>query len=173
MGCDLPEAIGASVGTDNTVICVTGDGSIMMNLQELQTIKYNKFPIKVVIFSNGGYGAIRQTCINFFNGTYTGCDEKSGISFPSFSDVANTFGFSYLACERCGDLENIIDEFLSVKGNAILEIKQLINDPVKPKIMSKLNSDGTFATPIFTDLSPFLNEKDQKFLDDIEEELYS
>lgn len=171
MGSDLPEAIGAAVATDAPVICVTGDGSIMMNLQELQTIRYNRLPIKIIVFSNDGYGAIRQTCKNFFDGVYTGCDENSGISFPSFKDVANTFGYEYLLCNYCGELEKKIDAFLSSSGNIILEIEQRINDPVIPKIMSKLKPDGTFDTPSFIDLYPFLSDKENETLSSYEDEL--
>lgn len=168
MGYDLPEAVGAAVGSDNPVICVTGDGSIMMNLQELQTIKYNNLPIKVVVFSNEGYGAIRQTCKNYFNGLYIGCDEKSGISFPSFEDVAKTFGFDFLRCSQCKDLDSIIDVFLKKEGNVMLEIKQKKDDPVTPKIMSRMGENGIFETPSFTDFSPFLTDQEQEYINGIE-----
>ena len=171
MGCDLPEAIGAAMGTDAPIICVTGDGSIMMNLQELQTIRFNKFPVKIVVFSNNGYGAIRQTCKNFFNGTYTGCDEDSGISFPDFEDVAKTFGFSFFRCKCCSELMETIKDFISFDGNAFLVVDQLLDDPVNPKIMSKLKVDGTFETPQFTDLSPYLSEDENNILLDYENNL--
>lgn len=173
MGYDLPEAIGAAMGTDSPVICVTGDGSIMMNLQEFQTIKHNKLPVKVVVFSNHGYGAIRQTCKNFFKGIYTGCDEESGVSFPSFSSVADAFGYGYVHCENCGELSGKIDEFLSMDGNVILEVEQMLDDPVNPKIMSKMREDGTFETPQFTDLSPYLSEEEQKIVNEYERRLYN
>ena len=162
MGYDLPESIGAAMGTDAPIICATGDGSIMMNLQELQTIAYNKLAVKVVVFSNKGYGAIRQTCKNFFNGTYIGCDEASGVSFPSFAEIAKTFGFSFFHCKTCGDLSKKIDEFIAYDGNAFLEIEQSTDDPVNPKIMSRLKADGTFETPQFTDLSPYLTDEEMK-----------
>lgn len=173
MGYDLPEAIGAAMGTDAPVICVTGDGSIMMNLQELQTIKYNKFPIKVIVFSNKGYGAIRQTCKNFFKGTYTGCDEESGVSFPAFCDVAKTFDFGYIHCGFCNELDYKIEEFLAAEGNVLLEIDQLLDDPTNPKIMSKLNADGTFETPQFTDLSPYLSDMEMNIVMEYERSLYN
>ena len=172
MGYDLPEAIGAAVATDAPIICVTGDGSIMMNLQELETIKFNEMPIKVVVFSNKGYGAIRQTCKNFFKGTYTGCDEKSGVGFPDFQKVSNAFGFKYIKCSNCLELSDKIDLFLSQQGNVLLEVDQLLDDPVNPKIMSKLKADGTFETPSFTDLSPFLTEEQQQTIKEFERSLF-
>ena len=68
MGYDLPAAIGACIASGREVVCATGDGSIMMNLQELQTIRQYNLPVKVVVFSNDGYGTMRQTCKNFFGG---------------------------------------------------------------------------------------------------------
>ena len=84
MGYDLPAAVGAAVASGKKVFCVTGDGSIMMNLQELQTVVQYNLPVNLVVFSNDGYGAIRQTCKNFFNGAHIGCTPDSGVSFPSF-----------------------------------------------------------------------------------------
>lgn len=167
MGDDLPEATGIAKASGKNVVCVTGDGSIMMNLQELQTITYNKLPIKVVIFSNDGYGAIRQTCKNFFDGVYTGCDEESGIAFPKFEKIAEAFDYSYLHCQNYGELHDKLEEFFASKDRVILEVEQMINDPVLPKVMSKMNPDGTFDTPTLTDLSPFLTEEEEKRLIDI------
>ena len=156
MGYDLPEAVGMAIASGKEVYCVTGDGSIMMNLQELQTIKYNRLPVKIVVFSNEGYGAIRQTCQNYFNGVYTGCDYESGISFPSFEKIAKTFGFDYIHCTSCSELEEKITCFTESKGQILLEIEQLINDPVTPKVMSIMNAEGKFETPALTEMSPLL-----------------
>ena len=168
MGYDLPEAAGVAVavGKDKTVYCVTGDGSIMMNLQELQTIKYNELNIKVVVFSNNGYGAIRQTCKNYFNGEYAGCDADSGVDFPSFAQIAAAFGFAYQECKRYSYLADALDAFISAPGRVMLEVHEHLDDTVIPKIMSRLKEDGTFETPSFTDLSPFLSQEDQKILDE-------
>ncbi len=168
MGDDLPEAVGAAVASGKDTVCVTGDGSVMMNLQELQTIKFNDLPIKVVIFSNKGYGAIRQTCSNYFDGTYTGCDPDSGISFPSFKKVAEAFEFKYIYCDNVDELESSIDRFMSESGQVIFEIEQDFNDTVIPKIVSRLRPDGTFEKPDYTQLSPFLSDQQQEEIDEIE-----
>lgn len=159
MGYDLPEAVGMAVASGEEVYCVTGDGSIMMNLQEMETIKYNNLPIKIIVFSNDGYGAIRQTCKNYFDGVYTGCDKNSGVDFPKFKDIAKTFGFKYIHCEKCSEVEESINELIFSKGNVVLEVDQLIDDPVFPKVMSKLKEDGTFETPTLIDMFPFLNDE--------------
>ncbi len=159
MGDDLPEAIGMHVASGEEIICATGDGSIMMNLQELQTIKYYNYNIKIVIFSNEGYGAIRQTNKNFFNGLYIGCDEESGVSMPDFEKMAYAFGIPFKRCENVGKLEESIDWLLEDKGPKILDLSQKIDDPVLPKVMSKMNEDGSFFTPPLHDMYPFIREE--------------
>ena len=159
MGYDLPEAVGISVVSGKPVYCVTGDGSIMMNLQELETIAFNNLNIKIVIFSNEGYGAIRQTCKNYFDGNIFGCDEKSGVGLPDFKKIAYAFDFEYMCCETASEMEKKLDELIHTDGRTILEIKQLLDDPVVPKLMSKLREDGVFEAPEFTSFYPFLEEE--------------
>ena len=158
MGDDITEAIGAAVALKKRIICVTGDGSFMLNMQELQTIKYYKLPIKIVVFSNDGYNAIRQTCKNFFNGTYIGCDEKSGISFPNFEKIANAFDIPFKRCHNNGELESCIDWLLGDDNACFLEILQKLDDPAIPKVMSRLKDDGTFETPALHDMYPFIDK---------------
>jgi len=92
MGYCLPAAIGAAVASGREVICITGDGSIMMNLQELQTIKHYKLPIKIYVLNNHGYRSLELTQENYFNSDYIGCNEVSGVSFPDFNKIAQAFG---------------------------------------------------------------------------------
>ena len=160
MGADLPEAIGAAIASGKEVICVTGDGSIMMNLQELQTIRQNNLPVKVIVFSNDGYNAIRQTSKNFFNGVSIGCTADTGVSFPEFSDVAKTFGMRYMRCENNGQLDESLKEFFESKDTVLLEILQRLDDPVSPKVMSRMNEDGTFSTPSLEDMAPFISKEE-------------
>lgn len=158
MGDDLPNAIGVAMGLNREVICVTGDGSIMMNLQELQTIHYNNMPIKIVVFSNNGYGAIRNTCSNFFQGIYTGCDSDSGISFPEFSNIAKAFNFPYHCCTCVKDVEESVEWLNVQKSFCFLEIKQRIDEIVGPKIVSIMDKEGKFKTPPLHIMYPFLEE---------------
>ena len=88
MGFELPAAIGAHYGSKNKkIICIAGDGSIMMNLQELQTISGNKLGMKIFLLNNEGYHSIRQTQNSYFNGRLVGCGEESGLYFPKFSKI--------------------------------------------------------------------------------------
>lgn len=160
MGDDLPAAIGMAVASDAMVYCVTGDGSIMMNLQELQTIVHHVYPIKICLFLNDGYGAIRNTCSNFFHGVYTGCDEKSGISFPSFAKVAEAFGIKCRECKNVGMLESSLEWYIAESGPCILLIDEMLDEIRGPKIESKLLSNGEFVTPPLHDMSPFMEEKE-------------
>ncbi|MCI6649818.1 MAG: thiamine pyrophosphate-binding protein [Lachnospiraceae bacterium] len=164
MGYDLPAAIGAAVASGKKVYCVTGDGSIMMNLQELQTIVQNDFPISIVVFSNDGYGAIRQTSKNFFNGAYIGCTPDTGVSFPDFSKVADTFGFGYRKCSSNVELDDSVKWLVNSSNRVILEIEQKFDDPVTPKVMSRLDENGNMLTPALQDMYPFLPESELKEL---------
>ena len=160
MGYDLPASIGAAAASGKNVYCVTGDGSIMMNLQELQTIKQYNLPVKVVVFSNNGYNAIRQTSKSFFEGRYIGCTPDTGVSFPSFSDVAHTFGYAYRRCETNQELEEAVKWFVNVEGHAFLEICQRLDDPVTPKVMSRIDEQGNMLSPALHDMYPFLDKEE-------------
>lgn len=160
MGYDVPAAIGAAVASGKKVYCITGDGSIMMNLQELQTIVQNDLPVRLVVFANDGYGAIRQTSKNFFNGDYIGCTPDTGVSFPSFTKVADTFGFVYRKCVSNEEVEEAIQWLTSSKDRCLLEIEQKLDDPVIPKVMSRLDEQGKMLTPALQDMYPFIEQEE-------------
>lgn len=162
MGDDLPEAEGAAIALKQKVYCVTGDGSIMMNLQELETIVYNNIPVKIVVFSNHGYGAIRRTCKNFFDGVYTGCDEESGIGMPDFERIANAFQIPYYRCDEVEKIEKSIEWMQKVEGPSFLEVVQKEEDVIYPRLMSKMKEDGTFDDPELQDMYPFISKEDMK-----------
>lgn len=160
MGDDLPEAIGAAIATKKEVYCVTGDGSVMLNLQELQTIVHYNLPIKIIVFSNEGYGAIRQTCKNYFNGKYIGCDKESGVSFPDFEKIANAFDLPFCRCHNNSELDECIDWINKQNGYAFLEIMQKLNDPIEPRVMSRMDENNKFLAPAIHDMYPFLDKKE-------------
>lgn len=164
MGYDLPAAVGCAIATRKPIICVTGDGSIMMNLQELETMHHNHLPIKVIVFSNDGYEAIRQTHKNFFNGVYLGCTPESGIGFPDFEKIAESFGFKYMLCETNKDVQEKLVQFLEEPTPVFMEVLQQIENPLIPKVMSRMREDGTFETPALHDMAPFLSKQELKQL---------
>ena len=159
MGYDLPAAIGVAVAAKKDVICVTGDGSIMMNLQELQTIKYKDLPVKVIVFENQGYGAIKQTCKNFFGGVLYGCSPETGAQCPSFEKIAYAFDYQYNCCYTNLEIEDKLKWLMDEKEQCILEIKQQLDDPVYPKMMSKLDENGNMTSPKLQDMYPFVSEE--------------
>ncbi len=162
MGYDLPASIGASIASNQEIFCITGDGSIQMNIQELQTIKHNKLPIKIVIFNNDGYQSILNTQNNFFNGKEYGCTNKSGISMPSFEKLADAYDFPYVLIKSHHEIDSKLDEFINIDGFAICEVIQSKDQPIEPRVRSKHKSDGSIYSPPIDDLYPFLDEDEYK-----------
>ena len=160
MGNDLPEAFGAAIAAKREVICTTGDGSIMMNLQELQTIKHYNAPVKIVLFSNQGYGTIRNSCKNFFDGTKVGCDPESGVGMPDFEKIANAFGYHYRKCASNEEAEDCIEWLFASESLAFLEVIQDFDDTFEPKLQSRLLPDNSFATPALHDMAPFIEKEE-------------
>jgi len=162
MGYDLPASIGAHKASGKTIVCIAGDGSIMMNLQELQTIVGENLPIKIFLLNNSGYVSIFQTHRNFFNGVEVGGGPKSGVSFPSFQRLSEGFGIPYLSCNNHSALEVNVHEALNKAGPVICEILIDENQIFAPKLGAKQHPDGRITSPPLEDLSPFLSRDELK-----------
>lgn len=161
MGYDLPAAIGvAEAYPGHRVICLAGDGSIMMNLQELQTIAGRKLPVKVFIMNNTGYHSIRQTQANFFADNIIGCGTDSGLSFPDFGKVAHAFGLPFRRCQTHGELSSAISATLTEQGAAICEIMIDLAQSFAPKLSSRKLDDGRMVTAALEDMAPFLSREE-------------
>ncbi len=161
MGYDLPAAIGAcKANDDKEVICLAGDGSIMMNLQELQTIIGNRLPIKIFLLNNSGYVSIFQSQRNFFGGDEVGGGPKSGVTFPDFKRVAEAFGFPFLRISSHGELDDIIQQTLAIEGPVVCEVMLDEAVPFAPKLGAKQHPDGRITSPALEDLSPFLSREE-------------
>lgn len=158
MGYDLPAAIGvcAATGGKQRVICIAGDGSIMMNLQEMQTIAGYGLPVKVFLINNNGYVSIFQTHRNFFNGVEVGGGPKSNVTFPDFAKVAAAFGFAYFRASGHDDLPAAIEGALAAEGPVFCEIMVDEHVAYAPKLGAKAHPDGRITSPALEDLSPFL-----------------
>jgi acetolactate synthase-1/2/3 large subunit len=156
MGYDLPAAIGAAIGGASRVICIAGDGSVMMNLQELQTIISLALPIKIFILNNNGYHSIRQTQTTYFPDAPIGCDRSSGIAFPDFVKIAKAFGFNARFCSKLSMLESSIEKTLREPGASVCEIVLDEAQSFSPKLASRVLADGTMVSPSLEDMSPFL-----------------
>lgn len=162
MGYDLPAAIGAAIASGKTVFCLTGEGTLQMNLQELQTVVHNNLPVKIVIFNNNSYQAIVATQKNFFNGVFCGATNNSGISFPSFKKLSECYDFPFKSISTSDELEMAVEWLLDIKGRAILELVQTEPDPIMPKLSSKKLDDGSIVSPPIDDLFPFLSKEEYK-----------
>jgi acetolactate synthase-1/2/3 large subunit len=158
MGYDLPAAIGAAVarGDGRRVICLAGDGSIMMNLQELQTIVGRKLPVKVFVLNNSGYHSIRQTQANFFPDNIVGCGTDSGLSFPDWRRLAHGFGLPFERCESHETLDATIAAALAEPGPCLCEVVLDLRQPFAPKLSSRKLEDGRMVTSPLEDMAPFL-----------------
>jgi acetolactate synthase-1/2/3 large subunit len=158
MGYDLPAAIGVCIaGGKNEIICVTGDGSIQMNIQELQTIITNKLPIKIFMINNHGYHSIRQTQKTFFGEPLVGIGpESKDLEFPDMEKLAYAYGYPYKKCVCNKDLKNFILESLNEKGPVIAEVIVSTNQIFEPKSATKRLDDGTMISAPLEDLAPFL-----------------
>lgn len=158
MGYDLPAAIGvcAATGGKRRVIAIAGDGSIMMNLQEMQTIAGYGLPVKVFLINNNGYVSIFQTHRNFFNGVEVGGGPKSNVTFPDFGKLAAAFGFAYFRAESNAELGGAIEATLATDGPVVCEIFVDEHVAFAPKLSAKAHPDGRITSPPLEDLSPFL-----------------
>ena len=156
MGYDLPAAIGASIANpDKQVICFAGDGSLMMNIQELQTLKKLNCNVKVIVLDNDGYMSIKQTQNNFFGQKY-GADSQSNLSFPNFSKIASAFELpSTLIDGISWDLQ--ISEFLSTTGPGVLVAQISKNQEFTPRLKSKMSNSGMIS-PSLDDMFPHLSD---------------
>lgn len=159
MGYDLPAAIGASFavpeGINQRVICFAGDGSLQMNIQELQTLKTSGKNVVVLVLNNAGYLSISQTHENFF-GRVIGATPQSGVEFPDFEEVARAFGISAATIRTELDLDKL-DVFLQKDGPMLLNLVVDSRQEFAPRIKSRVLDNGKFITPELQDMHPFLD----------------
>ncbi len=159
MGYGTPAALGAAVARmeeNGRVICIDGDGSLMMNVQELETISYNKLNVKLFVLNNNGYHSIRQTQRNLFKPPLIGLDFETGVGFPCWEYLAKAFGFKYYETSNEADSTEIITEVLNSDGPVLCNV---IVDPEQnfvPKLSSKVMPDGSIVSPSMDDMFPFL-----------------
>lgn len=159
MGYGLPAAIGTCIGGQRAnTICLEGDGSIMMNLQELQTILTNKLPIKIFLINNNGYHSIRITQTNLFSEhCKVGIGPESGdLSFPEYKKIAEAFGYRYFSASSNEEMHRVVNEVLALEGPAFCEIFTDTLQVWEPKSATKRLEDGTLVSPPLEDLAPFL-----------------
>ena len=162
MGYELPASIGAAVATKKNVICVAGDGSIMMNLQELVSIANSGLPIKVVVLENNGYQSIRQTQRNFFGLPYIGCGPESGVGFPEFAKLGEALGIPSIKVESMEDAKKHFKAIFEEQGPMLIAVKLDRDYIFAPKLSSKKLEDGRMVSQPLENMFPFLPEDEFK-----------
>lgn len=162
MGYGLPAALGAAVARrGERVICLDGDGSIQMNLQELQTIVHNRLNIKIFWLNNDGYHSIRQTQTNIFGANFCGVSAESGVSFPEAERIAAAYGLPFVRIDSTEGIAEKLDEVLAAEGPVLCEA---VLDPEQffaPKLSSRTLPDGSIVSPSLEDMFPFLDDSEK------------
>ena len=164
MGFGLPAALGGTAAAKNgePTICLEGDGSLMMNLQELQTIRHHNFNVKLFLYNNNEYCSIRQTQDNFFEGRHSGCDNNSGVTFPDWSVLASAFGWRYEQIGTAEEARKKIPELLAAEGPVFVDVKLVPGYRFEPKLSSRKLPDGSLVSASLEDMFPFLSEEEMK-----------
>jgi acetolactate synthase-1/2/3 large subunit len=159
MGYDLPAAVGAAIalGRDHSVVCLAGDGSLMMNVQELATIRGHDLNVKVFVLNNKGYHSIRQTQSNYFPGREVGCGTESGVWFPQFERLAAAFEIPFSRVSSHDDLEGVLASVLGAPGPQLCEVVLDLDQQFAPKAASRMLPDGRMVSAPLEDLAPFLD----------------
>jgi len=168
MGYDLPAALGACVATEapdgkrSRVVCMAGDGSIQMNLQELQTLVTHRLPVAIFLYNNQGYHSIRQTQRNFFPDNIVGCGLESGLGFPDFEKLCGSYGIPYHRVARHAEMAEGIAGTLSSasSGPSLCEVLLDLDQGFAPKLSSRRLDDGRMVTSPMEDLAPFLSREE-------------
>jgi acetolactate synthase I/II/III large subunit len=156
MGYDLPAAVGAAIANGGRrVICLAGDGSVQLNLQELQTIAHHDLPIKIFVLNNGGYLSIRTTQTSFFKGNFVGESPRSGVSFPDMVRVAEAYGIPARRIST-NDCSEEIAATLATEGPVLCEVMLDPSQEFEPRLTSRVLEDGRMVSSPLEDLYPFL-----------------
>lgn len=161
MGYELPAAIGACIGSGGkSVICIAGDGSIQMNLQELQTIVGYNLPIKIFVMNNQGYHSIRQSQKSFYPDNLMGFEPGNGVTLPSFEKLAFAYGIPYQQLDQHSSLSEIIQAVIHQEGTQICEIMLDITQSLAPKVSGRKLDDGRLVSSPLEDMSPPLGQEE-------------
>jgi acetolactate synthase-1/2/3 large subunit len=159
MGYDLPAAIGAAVARGGRrVICLAGDGSVQLNIQELATVAHNRLPIKLFVLNNGGYMSIRSTQSNFFQ-KLVGAGPESGVSFPEYTKVGEAYGIASLRIDRDSQFGEV-ERVLAADGPVMIEVMLDPAQGFEPRIRSRQLPDGRIVSPALEDMYPFLDPEE-------------
>ena len=160
MGYGLPASVGAGFAAlGKEIISVNGDGGIMLNLQELQTVFHYKMPMKIFVFNNDGYTSIKHTQQNFFNSFFVGVDTASNLSCPDWERIAHGFQFPYLKISTHKNMRDIIKQALAMKGPVLVEVMLDPLQVIQPRVKSERLPDGKMVSKPHEDMFPYLDRE--------------
>lgn len=163
MGFTLPATIGVCVAKNGEeVVGITGDGSFQFNIQELQTIVHNNYPIKLFVWNNDGYLSIRATQKRFFEGREHGTDKSNGVSFPELRKISEAYGIPYVKISNNSELVSGIKQTLEKSGPVICEVICLRDQEIIPTVSSQKKADGSMVSKPLEDMYPFLDREEFK-----------
>ena len=156
MGFTLPASVGVAIASKKDVYAITGDGSLQMNIQELQTLAHYNLPVKLFVWNNDGYLSIRATQNKFFEGRFIGTDKDSGVSFPDLEKISFAYGIKYEKIAKIEDFEPVMEKINEYEGPVLIEVMCIPNQPIIPTVSSKKLDDGTLVSSPIEDMFPFL-----------------
>ena len=161
MGWGLPAAVGACLGKNKkNTICITGDGGLQMNIQELATVMHHNLPIKIFIYNNKGYLTIKQTQELGFKSRIMGSNKDSGLSFPDYSKVAKSYKIKFIKISKNQSVKSNLEKIINYKGPVICELVMDPNQEQKPKAINRRDNLGNTIPTTFEDMHPFLSKKE-------------
>ena len=143
MGYGLPCAVGVA-STGQQTLCIEGDGSLHLNIHELQTMMHNNLPIKLLLLNNDGYLSIKVTQKSFFNGHYVASEKSSGVTFPDFKKIADAYNIPYFEIRNNDQIDEVIDEFLNFEGPCLCQVFTDPNEIFEPRVVAKMDESGKF-----------------------------
>jgi acetolactate synthase-1/2/3 large subunit len=158
MGFALPAIVGAHFASDKPVVAVVGDGSVMMNLQELQTIRHHGIPAKILVIDNNVYAIIRRRQKDLFRTRTIGTDPSNGVSCPDFEKIAAAFDFTYVRIEHTDDLDHGLETVMATPGPVLCHISGREDQSYVETSIAK-NSSGRLVRRPLEDQAPFLDRE--------------
>ncbi len=163
MGYGLPSAIGACLASGGKrTVGLNGDGGFVMNIQELETIRRLKLPIKLFVLCNRGYGAIQATQTNLFARHFVACNEQSDLSLPHIAQVAEAYGLKTVIIEKPDEVDEKVQEVLDCDGPVICEVRTPITLTASPKQVSYKRSDGQMESLPLEYMNPAIPDDELK-----------
>lgn len=144
MGHGLPCVIGTSCVKDSKWVCIEGDGSLHLNVHELQTLKHYNLPVKLILFNNNGYSSIKLSQQAFFNGNKVASDPESGVSFPNWRKLIDAYDLPYYNIKNHSEIGEVLSTIFSLEGPVVVEVETDPNEAHEPKVMAQLDKDNNF-----------------------------